>query len=315
MAAYRLALMGVGVIAKAQHLPAIAANPAFDLVALASRAPVSYQGLPQFGDLDALLRDGPEFDALALCTPPQGRAELVRKALSAGKHVLMEKPPTPSVSEFLTLEPAAQAAGRVLFATWHSRFNRGVAKAKELLAKETLARLTVTWKEDVNRWHPGQEWVWHPGGFGVFDPTINAFSILTEIFPDRLTVASADLAFPANRDTPIAARLVLADAHSPKAQATVEVDWLQRGEQTWTIDVVTESGLALTLTHGGTKLWLGGQLVIDESDTEYPEIYARFKNLLDENRSEVDGAPLHLVADAFLMGKRHTVAAFDWDAA
>lgn len=109
MAVYRLALMGVGVIAKAQHFPAIAANPAFDLVALASRQPVSYRGLPQFGDLDALLRDGPEFDALALCTPPQGRAELVRKALAAGKHVLMEKPPTPSVSEFLTLEPAAQA--------------------------------------------------------------------------------------------------------------------------------------------------------------------------------------------------------------
>lgn len=315
MAAYRLALMGVGVIAKAQHLPAIAGNPAFELVALASRAPVAYQGLPQYANLDDLLNNGPEFEALALCTPPQGRADLVRKALAAGKHVLMEKPPTPSVSEFLTLEPAAQAAGRVLFATWHSRFNRGVAKAKQLLANETLARLTVTWKEDVNRWHPGQEWVWHPGGFGVFDPTINAFSILTEIFPNRLTVAGADLDFPANRDTPIAARLTLADARSPKADATVAVDWLQRGEQTWTIDVVTDSGLALTLTHGGTKLWLGGQLVIDESDTEYPEIYARFKTLLDENRSDVDGAPLHLVADAFLMGKRHTVAAFNWDAA
>lgn len=315
MAAYRLALMGVGAIAKAQHLPAIAANAAFDLVALASRAPVNYQSVPQFKDLEALLRDGPAFDALVLCTPPQGRADLVRRALSAGKHVLMEKPPTPSVSEFLTLAPAAASAGRTLFATWHSRFNHGVAKAKELLTAETLARLTVTWKEDVNRWHPGQEWVWHPGGFGVFDPTINAFSILTELFPNRLTIATADLDFPANRDTPIAARMTLTDARSPKAVATVEVDWMQRGEQTWSIDIATESGLALTLTHGGTKLWLGGQLVIDESDTEYPAIYERFKTLLDGGQSEVDGSPLHLVADAFLMGKRHSVAPFTWDAA
>ena len=33
------------------------------------------------------------------------------------------------------------------------------------------------------RWHPGQEWIWQAGGFGVFDPGINALSIVTRILP------------------------------------------------------------------------------------------------------------------------------------
>ena len=46
-----------------------------------------------------LLRDGPEFDAVALCTPPQVRSAQAEIALAANKHVLLEKPPGKSVSE------------------------------------------------------------------------------------------------------------------------------------------------------------------------------------------------------------------------
>jgi hypothetical protein len=41
----------------------------------------------------------------------------------------------------------------------------------------------IVWHEDVRKWHPGQQWIWEPGGFGVFDPGINALSIATRIFP------------------------------------------------------------------------------------------------------------------------------------
>ena len=58
----------------------------------------------------------------------------------------------------------------------------------------------------MRRWHPGQAWIWEPGGFGVFDPGINALSIATSIFaPFFLTAARLD--FPENRDAPIAAAL------------------------------------------------------------------------------------------------------------
>ena len=70
-----------------------------------------------------------------------------------------------------------------------------------------VRELRVTWKEDVRHWHPGQAWIWEPGGFGVFDPGINALSILTRILPSPIFVQSATLAVPANRAAPIAAEI------------------------------------------------------------------------------------------------------------
>jgi D-galactose 1-dehydrogenase len=45
--------------------------------------------------------------------------------------------------------------------------------------------VNVIWREDVRVWHPGQDWIWQPGGLGVFDPGINALSIITHILPAR----------------------------------------------------------------------------------------------------------------------------------
>jgi D-galactose 1-dehydrogenase len=116
----RIAIVGFGEIARRQHLPAIAKASGAALVAVAD--PVSTPpALPHFRDFQELLRDGPEIDAVALCTPPQIRHRQAAAALAAGKHVLLEKPPGATVSELTPLIAAAREAGRTLFATWHSR--------------------------------------------------------------------------------------------------------------------------------------------------------------------------------------------------
>jgi D-galactose 1-dehydrogenase len=50
---------------------------------------------------------------------------------------------------------------------------------------------------------------------------------------------------------------------------------------------------------------------VKEDPAEYEGIYRRFDELLKENRSEVDDAPFRLVADAFMIGKRVQVDAFE----
>jgi len=144
---------------------------------------------------------------VALCTPPQGRHLQAEAALRAGKHVLLEKPPGATVSELNPLIDAAQQAGRTLFASWHSRFAPAVEPARHFLASRNIKSVVVEWKENVKIWHPGQAWIWEPAGFGVFDPGINAFSIATKIFPGGLFVESAELSFPENAQTPIAAEI------------------------------------------------------------------------------------------------------------
>jgi D-galactose 1-dehydrogenase len=308
MSPIRLAIVGLGKIARDQHLPAIASNAGLQLVAIASRN-AALDGVAHFATLDEMLASRVAIDAVALCTPPQVRRAQAQAALEAGKHVLLEKPPGATVSEIGPLVAAAQASGKTLFATWHSRFAPAVEPARAFLAACTLRSVRIEWKEDVRVWHPGQDWIFEPGGLGVFDPAINALSILTRILPRPVFVTGAYLAFPANRDAPIAAELDLADAAGLPIRA--ELDFLQTGPQTWDISIETDRG-NLTLSAGGAKLFHDGAPLVDAKEAEYAGIYQHFVGLIRAGACDVDLAPLGLVADAFLLGRRSLVAPFDY---
>ncbi len=148
------------------------------------------------------------------------------------------------------------------------------------------------------------------GVFGVFDPGINALSILVKIMPMPVFVDQASMEFPQNRATPIGVSLKMKAAGLEGIAA--EFDWRQEGEQTWTIAVELADGGNLTLTHGGTKLFIDGKADIADSDQEYRLIYKRFAKLIESGKSDVDARPLHIVADAMLMGERKETAAFNW---
>jgi D-galactose 1-dehydrogenase len=307
MTALRLAIVGLGKIARDQHIPAISATDGVTLVAIASPHD-SLPDLPHFATLDELLRDGPPIDAVAVCTPPQVRSRQAAMALAAGKHVLLEKPPGAGVSELDPLIAAAAHEGKTLFAAWHSRFAAAVEPARELLASPSIRSVHIEWKEDVRVWHPGQTWIFKPGGLGVFDPGINALSILTRILPQPVFVTAAELSFPANREAPIAASLSMAD--SAGVAISAEFDFRQTGPQTWDIVVETDGG-TLKLSSGGARLALNGEVRVDGTNTEYCALYRRFLELSATGASDVDLTPFRLVADAFLLGKRRIVEAFE----
>jgi predicted dehydrogenase len=304
---YSIAIAGVGKIARDQHVPSITGNTAFDLAATVSRN-AGIDGVEGFTSMEDFLRERPDVGVVALCVPPQARFDMAWQALQAGRHVLLEKPPGATVAEVDALTRLARDRGLTLFATWHSRFAPAVARAREWLAGRTVRKAGITWKEDVRRWHPGQAWIWEAGGVGVFDPGINALSIMTEIMPLPARLVSAELDFPENRETPIAARLEFLDARS--APISAEFDWRQTGLQSWDIAVVTDDG-ELRLSKGGAMMQVDGNTVLDEPEAEYDGIYARFAELLRAGESEVDVSPLVHVADAFMLGRRHTVEPFN----
>ncbi|HYZ64023.1 MAG TPA: Gfo/Idh/MocA family oxidoreductase [Acetobacteraceae bacterium] len=302
----RIAIVGLGKIARDQHIPAIAATDGVELVAVASRN-ASLPGVPQFPNIEALLRDGPEIDAVALCTPPQARYAQAAAALAAGKHVLLEKPPGASVAELAPLVAAAQRTARTLFATWHSRFGPAVDPARDFLATRQIRAVRIEWKEDVRVWHPGQQWIWQPGGLGVFDPGINALSILTRILPRPVFTTESELSFPENRAAPIAARLGFSDGAGLEVRA--EFDWRQTGPQTWDIMAETDSG-AMILSDGGRRLSVDGRVLAEGASREYAGIYRRFVELAARGESDVDLSPFVHVADAFMLGRRIVVEPF-----
>ncbi|GGC07352.1 D-galactose 1-dehydrogenase [Novosphingobium endophyticum] len=302
----RIAVVGLGKIARDQHLPAIAGTPAFSLAATVSPHDPGTEGIPHLSSLDELLKKGPAIDAVALCTPPQVRYGLAVQALERGIHVFLEKPPAATLSEVAALRDRADKAGVTLFASWHSRFAAGVAPARAWLAERRIEKVSIVWREDVRVWHPGQAWIWEPGGLGVFDPGINALSILTHILPRPVFLRTATLSIPENRAAPIAADLSMCDTSG--AEIHMDLDWRQTGPQSWDIVVETDAG-TLRLSRGGSVLTTPTGTEHNE-DLEYPGLYSRFANLIRGGRSDVDMAPFRLVADAFLRGHRETVEAF-----
>lgn len=263
--------------------------------------------VPAFASIGALSQSGIAVDAVSLCTPPQVRLAIAHEAIDAGYDVMLEKPPAPSLSGAEALVAHAEAAKVVLFATWHSRAAPMVERARAFLVDHPPARVHICWRENVRQWHPGQEWLWQAGGLGVFDPGINALSILTQIMPGRIVLDGATLEVPANRQTPIAASLAM---RSDDAPITAEFDFREEGRQRWTIAVETADGQRLELIDGGAGIAIGDAAPEYAEDAEYPALYARFAELVRARQSDVDLAPLRLVADAFLLGERRVVEPF-----
>ncbi|MES2145333.1 MAG: Gfo/Idh/MocA family oxidoreductase [Pseudomonadota bacterium] len=303
-AALNVALVGIGKIARDQHVPAITASTDWTLAATVSRSG-TVDGVPAFTDIDAMLDARPDVSVVSLCLPPVPRFVAAEAAIRAGRHVMLEKPPGATLAEVHALQALAAAKGVTLYTTWHSRMAHGVAAARDWLADRDILGAAITWKEDVRKWHPGQDWVFEPGGMGVFDPGINALSILTAILPDPVHLTSATLTFPENRETPIAADLVFS------GNVTAAFDWRQTGPQTWDIEIRTDRG-TLTLRKGGSELSVPDGSPSTGPDREYPGLYGRMATLVRSGTSEVDLSPMVHVADAMTLGRRLYTEPFEF---
>lgn len=305
----RIGIVGFGKIARDAHLPSIRGNSAFALTAAVGEH-AGDAGVAHFSSVDDMLEHVPEIAAVAICTPPQVRYRAARVALEHDKHVLLEKPPCSSLLELQHLVALAAAGGKTLYQTWHSQCAPAVAPAARELSRRTVRGARITWKEDVAEWHPGQPWLWEPGGFGVFDPGINALSILTRLIDGPLFARSAQLYVPNNCATPIAAEFALETGHGVPIEATL--DFRARGTPTWDIDFATDEG-PLRLTDGGTRLLIGdepGPPAHASLGGEYAVIYRRFAELISRGDSDVDARPLACVADLFLVARHIAVEPF-----
>ena len=310
--ATKIALVGIGKIAVDQHVPAIQSSSDWELAATVSRRG-TVDGIESFADLNTLFEQRPDIECVSLCLPPVPRFDYAALALKAGRHVMLEKPPGATLAECFALEGLAQTAGVALFSSWHSREAASVDAAKFWLADKKLTKVKIIWKEDVRVWHPGQSWIWQAGGLGVFDPGINALSILTKILPGPVHLVKSELLFPENCETPIAANLRF--SHSSGADISAVFDFRQIGEQIWNIEVETTDGKIL-LSEGGAVLAINGEhqsmggAAFSQLTGEYPRLYARMNDLIRNNTIDMDISPLVHVADAFLLGKRTIVEAF-----
>lgn len=297
----KIGLIGLGKIAVDQHIPSIRANKNLELVAGCSPR-ARPDGIQAYDDMDAMMSAHPEIEAIAICTPPQVRHEIAKEVIKIGRHVFLEKPPAATLGEAEAIRHLAAARGVSLLASWHSRFAPAVEAAKAWMDVREIKSVSIVWKENVRQWHPGQTWIFEAGGMGVFDPGINALSILTRLVGPSVMVKKADLHIPVNCEAPIQVEMDMLTEKSVPVRA--EFDFLQTGIQTWSIFVESASYERLTLSMGGTQLEIDGKAITQPKEAEYPGLYAHFYDLVRKGQSDADFSPLRIVADAMLLGKR-----------
>ncbi|MEL7181407.1 MAG: Gfo/Idh/MocA family oxidoreductase, partial [Pseudomonadota bacterium] len=105
-----ICLVGIGKIAVDQHVPAIAGSDDWELAATVSRAG-TVDGVPAYTDFDQMLTERPDIPVISLCLPPVPRYDFAAKAIAAGRHVMLEKPPGATLAEVDALATMAKEAG------------------------------------------------------------------------------------------------------------------------------------------------------------------------------------------------------------
>ncbi len=302
-----IALVGCGEIARKQHARFLLSgenDTGLRLVATADPR----GGLPgvdrHYPDHRALLAAEPGVSAVAVASPTATHFPIARDALLAGKHVLLEKPPATTLDELLELRRIAAERGAVLFTAFHARHNPAVDLMRRILSgrRRPPEHVAIEWREDFERWHAGQTWPWRPGGFGVFDPGINALSILCHVLPDlEFRVERARFRVPAGAATPALVEMRLA---WDGGGADVAFEWQTGGgEDVWDISAsgpADETGEPETLVLRGVRTLLkdGAVLCSTGQDEEYAGVYRDFARAIEGGRSEVSLREMRIVEDA-----------------
>ncbi|MBI3298600.1 MAG: Gfo/Idh/MocA family oxidoreductase [Elusimicrobia bacterium] len=150
------------------------------LAAAASR----YPSIPALDDADAILLD-PKIDAVVIATPVSSHFELARRALRAGKHVLVEKPLTSTAADAERLIEEAARMDRVLMVDHTFAYTGAVGKIRELVRGGDLGEINYY---DSTRVNLG---LFQHDVSVVWDLAVHDLSIMDHILGDAPTAVSA----------------------------------------------------------------------------------------------------------------------------
>ena len=163
----RVGLVGYGYAAQTFHQPLLAVSPEYQIVVVASSRPdrvaEGLPGVPVAATVDALVaRD--DVDLVILATPPAVHAGQAEAALRAGKHVVVEKPFTPTVAEADRLIALAESKARVLSVFHNRRWDGDFLTARRLIEQGELGEV-LTFESHFDRFRPHvrDRWRERPG--------------------------------------------------------------------------------------------------------------------------------------------------------
>lgn len=170
MSQIAVGLLGFGLAGSVFHAPLIQACEGLRLAAVGSR---SFEGkqLPEgvrCASIDEVLAD-PGIELIVVATPNDSHASLARKALAAGKHVVVDKPFALRVAEAEDLIALARDKHRCLSVFHNRRWDADFLTAQQVIAEGRLGAISYA-EFHFDRYRPELKprWREQPGeGAGV----------------------------------------------------------------------------------------------------------------------------------------------------
>ena len=214
----RVGVVGTGFGQKV-HIPGLQAHHRTEVVAVyhrdleKARAIAAAHGIPQACDTVESLVALPEVDAVTVATPPFLHHSQAKTVLTAGKHLLLEKPTALSGAEAEEIAALAQQRGLIATMDFEFRYVPAWQRLAELLAEGYVGDLrfvNLTWTVP-GRADPSRAWNWYSqrdqggGALGAF--ASHSFDYITWLFG------------PIQR---LCARLSTAISHRPDAAGVLQ---------------------------------------------------------------------------------------------
>ncbi|MGP4129799.1 oxidoreductase [Pantoea tagorei] len=230
----RVGLMGYGFASKTFHAPLIAGTPDVELAAISSsdeaKVHADWPQVKVVADPQALLED-PSLQLIVIPTPNDTHFPLAKAALNAGKHVVVDKPFTVTLSQARELEALAKAKGLLLSVFHNRRWDSDFLTLKQLLNKGTLGEVRY-FESHFDRFRPEvrQRWremkgagsgIWYDLGPHLLDQALQLFGApvainvdMAEMRPGAQTTDyfHATLTYPQRRVVLHASMLVAAES-------------------------------------------------------------------------------------------------------
>lgn len=181
-------LVGLGDVSFRRVIPAMQQESRSHLYGIVTRDPQKAVGfVPNiWSDLEIALRD-PAIDAVYIATPVSLHMPQTLMALSAGKHVLCEKPMAMNFEEASRMVVAAGQSEKILGVSYFRRANPKIMRARELLQAGVIGRV-LSAKALRHEWFagdPARPWLLDAklaGGGPLYDIGSHRIDILNFLF-------------------------------------------------------------------------------------------------------------------------------------
>lgn len=245
-------------------------------------------GTPVWGGLATTLQS-PDIDAVYIASPNAAHGEQVRIALDAGKHVLVEKPATPTSAEWDELVALAEDRGLVLIEAMRTAYDPGTAFVRSVLPQlGTLRTATLRFQKRSSRYDD----VLAGERVNMFDPELAGGALndlgvycvraMLELFgiPDSVEGVLVDVASGVDGAGQLLALYpgLVVGLDFSKITTTSQPSEIQGEDATLTIDHISSPRSLHLVRRDGTE----ETLVLDEPGHTLDHEVERFVELVDD---------------------------------